>query len=133
MQLGAAPLAEVEFFQQGSKKHSVFLQTCSIREINGLASRIEPNSNLEVGLTTGAAAAHAACSVTSALWEFNYCSRSRAAPSAPHRLAAPNKPLMNIKRRWAQVGRVVSSVMDPAPRITATRASFTLYLSNKVR
>lgn len=67
----AAPLAEAEFFRQGCKKHPVFLQTGPIRKINGLASRIEPNSNLEVGLTTGAAAAHAACTATSTLWEFN--------------------------------------------------------------
>lgn len=34
--------------------------------------------SLDVGLTTGAAAAHAACAVTSILWEFNYRARSLA-------------------------------------------------------
>lgn len=42
----------------------------------------------EAELTTSAAAvAHAACSVTSILWEFNYGASSGATRPAPHRLA----------------------------------------------
>lgn len=59
----------------------------SLRKINGIASLIEPHSRLEVGLTTSAAAAHAACTVTSILREFNYRTSSGATWPAPHRLA----------------------------------------------
>lgn len=96
--------------------------------MNGSASLIEPHGNLEAGLT---AAARAARAPTSALWEFNYGASRRATLPEPHTLAAPNKPLMNMKRR-RRSSVVLSSVMDPAPGITANTASFTLHLSNKV-
>lgn len=64
-----------------------FTHWISLRKINGIASLIESHSSLEVGLTTSAAAAHAARAVTSILWEFNYRSSLGATQPASHRLA----------------------------------------------
>lgn len=120
----------VEFSKAFYATHYFPPTWCYIKKINGIASLSEPHSNLEVGLTTSAAALHAASAVTSTLWEFNYHASSGATWPVPHRLVPQNKLLRNIRRRWTQVGCIISSVMDSARLITASRASFNLYSAN---
>lgn len=86
---------------------------------------MEAHADLEAGLTAAVHAARAA--VTSALWEFNYPASQRAA-----QISCTKQAINEYKEAAARLACVMSSLMDPAPRIAANPASFTVYLSSKV-